>query len=158
MTINKKIIVLQHSGSAFSSFEELVEECSDDKLSLAHYVVGWNGEIRSLTHSSKPVYFDHMYELAPAAIKIVLFNYGPLKTKSDGYYTYFDLKVEDVYIDTNGNPWHAYTENCIRSALNLVKNLKQDHAITDYDRYSNLYYNMSCNPGPNFPFEKLKDI
>lgn len=136
----------------------------------AHLVVGKSGKIIQLapfnikTWHAGTSSWKGREKLNNFSIGIEIDNAGLLSKHADGYYTYFNKKIDDVNVllakhkfDTEEKAWESYTEKQISAVEEICIALVKNYNIVEILGHDDIAPKRKKDPGPAFPLQQLKD-
>ncbi|NBC83076.1 MAG: N-acetylmuramoyl-L-alanine amidase [Bacteroidetes bacterium] len=136
----------------------------------AHLVVGKNGKIVQLApfnikawHAGRSTWKGRS-GLNSYSIGIEIDNAGVLEKREDGYYTFFDAKIDNSKVvlarhkhQHEIKAWEAYTKEQIETVEAICLLLKSNYNIAEIVGHDDISPGRKVDPGPAYPLQKLKD-
>lgn len=95
------------------------------------------------------------------AIGIEMINAGPLNYDGSNYKTVYNqiIPQSDVFLDANGDPWHKYTDEQIKTAHAITPVLCRQYKCIDVLGHEQISPGRKIDPGPAFEYtlEELRN-
>lgn len=139
---------------------------SNDARASAHVLVQRDGSVIQLLpfdhkawHAGQSVW-GSLRGLNNHSVGIELENWGKLTQSHDGWTSYAGAEIapKDIFIDEDGNGWHAYTEAQLITLTALVKTLTaSDPQIVDVLGHNDVSPRRKIDPGPALPMGDLRE-
>ena len=158
------IILHYTGGSSLQSSANWL--CNPEAKASAHIIIGKSGDIIQLapfniiTWHAGESQWKKRTGLNKYSIGIELDNAGILTEKQDGYYTWFNKKIEDKNVliakhelDKHAKAWETYAVIQIQTTQQIIKLLKQEYNIKHILAHSDISPTRKRDPGPVFPSE-----
>lgn len=135
----------------------------------SHLVIGKNGKVVQLVpfdviawHAGSSSWKGRK-RLNNYSIGIELDNAGLLEKRAEGFYTYFDKRVNNQKVvlakhkhQNEEKAWEAYSEMQINCLEEICHVLKEYYAIRTIVGHDDIAPGRKVDPGPAFPMEKIK--
>lgn len=137
-TLLPRYIILHASGT--TTLETELSLIQDTSLAYSmHLVVDRDGTIIQCVPFLKQAWhcgksrWGQLQGLNGYAIGIEMINAGRLRQVGGRYHTWWGRKIApaDIYTDTQGVPWHAYTQTQILTVLAICRTLCAHYPIED---------------------------
>lgn len=161
--LNAKYLILHFTAS--DNFENVLKRFADvnSKVS-AHFVCGRNGELSQCVSLNRVSYhagtssWKNIVGLNGSSIGIEMVNFGPLTKKGNKFYSWTNKEIlqDNVYIDSKGKPWHAYTHSQLETVFDLAKFLVKEFCLIDVINHSDVSPGRKTDSGPAFDIEELR--
>ncbi len=162
------IIILHYTaGSSLQSSADWL--CNPESKASAHVIIGKSGNIIQLApfnfitwHAGKSKWKDRT-NLNNYSIGIELDNAGQLEKREDGYYTWFNKKIDKKNVklakhkfDEEIQPWDKYTKIQLEVLEELCKLLSKTYNIKQILGHDDISPDRKRDPGPAFPLQQLQ--
>lgn len=164
--ITPKYIVIHYTAN--NSFTGAINTLTNPNSKVsAHFVIGQKGELCQLAPCNVKCWhvgtseYKGLTGLNAYSIGLELCNFGPLSLKNGEYYSWNGKIVSpsEVYTDTTGKHWNAYTHNQLTTTIDICKALiSQYKTIVDVVGHSDLAMprGRKQDPSAAFPMEFLR--
>lgn len=166
--IDTIVIHFTAGGDVLSSAQFLA---NPNTRASAHLVISRGGIIYQLVDfqtqawhagQSRLNFREHVNQFS---IGIELENPGQLKQKDDGYYTWFNKKINEKHVEKHPHPktrlpsfWHSFTLKQLKVVREICILLNQHYPIKYLVGHSDVSLTGKLDPGPAFPLKSLHSI
>ncbi|MGQ1891246.1 N-acetylmuramoyl-L-alanine amidase [Thermophagus sp. OGC60D27] len=162
-------VVIHYTGG--NSLESSVKWLQNPvSKASAHLVVGKKGEIVQLIPFNQKAWHAGKSEwngrknLNQFSIGIEIDNAGLLEKRADGFYTFWGKRIDNSQVvlashkhDKREQAWEAFTEKQIVTVEMIILELKKHYPIKEIVGHDDIAPGRKIDPGPAFPFQKIKN-
>jgi N-acetylmuramoyl-L-alanine amidase len=158
-----------HFTAGRSARESIDWLCSPKAKASAHLVVGREGSISQLVPFNMKAWhagvshWDGITGLNSCSVGIEMDNAGRLAKAGNTYRAWFqDQYSEDEVIQAKHkfeqdlSWWHTYTEDQIKTALELALLLAKTYGLKDVIGHEDIAPGRKSDPGPAFPLANIR--
>lgn len=166
----KPCSVLVYHYTAGGSLDSCVKWFQQKDGVSAHFVIGRDGRIVQMVklcdrawHAGSSVW-KGVSDVNHFSVGIEICNWGILKKKGNNYYCWpKDYSVifdgNNPYEDKNGVYWESYSDEQIRSVIEVTKSILKHFfiiALDDIIGHEHISPGRKTDPGPAFPWDTVK--